>query len=88
MCKASNINAGTHTVKIYPILRGNTDVSELIADDTLGTRHPINVSSGATIDIVGVEDSYTCKGEGLYDIEVDADASKACVIDYVEVYGI
>jgi len=81
--KPSNVNGGTHTVTIYPML------SDATMDDTVGNRHPTNDSGGASITTTtGTEEAYTTKGEDFFEVEIAADASAAIVLSYVEVYGI
>lgn len=88
-CKLTDAHAGTHTLKIYPLMNAGYSAAELTADDTIGTRHEVNVSDGiATLSTTAQEDEYTTKGEALFEIEIDADGAQAADIDYVEVYGI
>jgi len=87
-CLLTDANTGTHTLKIYPIMAAD-DPPHLLKDDTEGTRHAVNVSTGiAVLSTTAQEDSYTTKGEAWFDIEIDADGAQAADIDYVEVYGI
>ena len=88
-CKLTDAHAGTHTLKIYPLMAAGYRADQLIKDDTLGTRHEVNVSDGiAVLSTTAQEDEYTTKGEALFDIEIDTDGAQAADIDYVEVYGI
>ena len=88
-CKLTDAHTGTHTLTIYPLMNAGYGAAELAADDTIGTRHEVNESSGiAVLSTTAQEDEYTTKGEAFFEIEIDADGAQAADIDYVEVYGI
>ena len=87
-CKLTDAHAGTHTLIIYPLMHGGVPPATLV-DDTKGTRHEVNQSTGiAILSTTAQEDSYTTRGEAWFDIEIDTAGAQAADIDYVEVYGI